>query len=393
MARQGTAVKKSLVWTAKRILEHPRILVRIANRIAYNLQDVFNKRFNYINERSRFLREALRSAQITSKSPIEQLPEPMRAQLLEELSQARRYIEEILANRTVLDQKPPSLSDAYEGLVELLCARPDVKVEFYPNLQETHICLVTDYIEIEGVDLGRFLIRLVLRWVGCERANRIYYVEALDPNPCGADPELTHPHVSNDILCEGDGQAAITSALGNYMLLDFFRAVEGILNNYNPSGAYHSIEDWGGFECEYCGRRFSEDEIYACGECGGCFCTNHIAICNACQETYCLGCLVTCEGCRRFFCGSHIAAHCNRCDIPLCVDCVESCEDCQGIFCSDCLAECEKCGKLICEDCSKQIHAGGYGVSPKYVCLDCAEQAEAEAEESDAEEAKEAEQA
>jgi hypothetical protein len=109
-------------------------------------------------------------------------------------------------------------------------------VEFHG--EENALCVVTEPITLEDVYLGRFRIALYLGSL-CELYQRVpYFVLAIDPHPAATDDAVTHPHVSNDVLCEGDGTAAIRAALETGRLVDFFTMVRSILTTYNPDSPY-----------------------------------------------------------------------------------------------------------------------------------------------------------
>ncbi|MHC4521078.1 MAG: hypothetical protein ACYTAS_20995, partial [Planctomycetota bacterium] len=92
-------------------------------------------------------------------------------------------------------------------------------VEF--NGEEKALCVVTDPITLEDIYLGRFRIALYLHSLR-ELYQRVpYFVMAIDPHPAATDDAVTHPHVSNDVVCEGDGAAAIKAALEVGRLVDF----------------------------------------------------------------------------------------------------------------------------------------------------------------------------
>jgi hypothetical protein len=84
--------------------------------------------------------------------------------------------------------------------------------EFTWNGKEHTIAVSTPPIAFDDVPLGRFGIEL--RWnslrplrLGC------YHVIAREPNPAGTDESVTHPHVQDEFLCEGEAQTAIQRAL------------------------------------------------------------------------------------------------------------------------------------------------------------------------------------
>jgi hypothetical protein len=64
---------------------------------------------------------------------------------------------------------------------------------------------------------------------------------------------VTHPHVCNGQLCEGDGAAPIKAALGSGRLLDFFVLVGQILETYNDASAHVTLDNWEGRSCNDCG--------------------------------------------------------------------------------------------------------------------------------------------
>ena len=78
---------------------------------------------------------------------------------------------------------------------------------------ENTLSVVTDPITLEDVSLGPFRIQLELDELSELYKDRPYRVIALNPNPAATDEEVTHPHVSGEKLCEGDGCVAIRSAL------------------------------------------------------------------------------------------------------------------------------------------------------------------------------------
>lgn len=111
--------------------------------------------------------------------------------------------------------------------------------EFDCDLQETTISIVTDSITLEEIDLGSF--QILLHWDQLNQP-RAYDVLALEPNAATSHDDVPHPHVQGRALCEGDGKAAIRSALQQGRLCDFFLLVNQILQTYNASSAYVRLE-------------------------------------------------------------------------------------------------------------------------------------------------------
>ena len=84
------------------------------------------------------------------------------------------------------------------------------------------LSVVSKRIQLEDLNLGCFRIELHLETL----ATRGYYeVIAVDPNQASSNDNVTHPHVQDDRMCEGDAQPAIKLALQQGRLLDFFQIV------------------------------------------------------------------------------------------------------------------------------------------------------------------------
>ena len=183
------------------------------------------------------------------------------------------------------------------------------------DLEEKTISILTQPIRLEEVALGRF--KIVLNWdqIGQKRA---YEALAEDPNRPEYDDEVTHPHVRNGVLCEGDGAIAIKSALLQGRLLDFFLLVQNVLSTYNGASAYVAIERWHGATCADCGYELDSDH----GACERC----EVALCGECS------------------------ALCSICDRYLCADCLRECSSCNGSFCRSCLHDGPE-STLFCETC------------------------------------------
>jgi len=71
----------------------------------------------------------------------------------------------------------------------------------------------------------------------------------------------------NDVVCEGDGAAAIKAALEEGRLCDFFSMVGSILNTYNPDNPYVALSDWDGVACYECGYVMDYESSYYCTYC------------------------------------------------------------------------------------------------------------------------------
>jgi hypothetical protein len=197
---------------------------------------------------------------------------------------------------------------------------------------EKMISVSTKPIVFDDIALGRFEIRLMLGDFQQFYTVRPFRIIALDPNPAGTDECITHPHVSHQILCEGDGHTAISKALEQGRICDFFSLAAGILDTYNPDSPYVPLADWEGRSCYDCGSRIRLDDSYYCEFCDSDFCDHCSSYCQECETTFCLGCAYECPGCGR----------------PVCRRCIGECIDCGKRFCKECLTDqlCEPCQDL-----------------------------------------------
>ncbi|MBA4017585.1 MAG: hypothetical protein C0483_10470 [Pirellula sp.] len=198
------------------------------------------------------------------------------------------------------------------------------------DLRKKQLSVTTDSIELEGVSLGQFVIRLNWSHLG---ENRPYEVEAVEPNPAAGDSSVTHPHVHGNALCEGDGKFAIRSALEAGRLLDFFLLVRQILETYNPSSAYVRIKDWEGVSCVDCGCTTDRDESSSCERCESDLCSDCVSNCSDCGRSSCSECRSVCHGC----------------DADYCRRCLNDCDACGDAFCGECLTDgqCDNCRETL----------------------------------------------
>jgi hypothetical protein len=233
--------------------------------------------------------------------------------------------------------KLPKLKKTTVKLADVLAELEACEKEFgleveYSRHSSPIIRMVTDSISLSckearvTIELGPFEISLT---VG---PRLTYEVDALEPNPAGADEDVTHPHVRNKDLCEGDAGDAINEALHEGRFLDFFTLVNSVLNTYNSKSPYVSLGDWdNSHRCINCGDRGSRDEISSC---------------DSCEEDTCGSCLDRCHGCDAFKCSSCFnGSDCFGCEVHHCDECLCLCEDCSESFCSKCLKGglCEPC--------------------------------------------------
>ena len=219
-------------------------------------------------------------------------------------------------------RKPPKESEIYTEIVAL--EEEFDAVECDPASGE--LWVTSESIVLEGIDLGRFEIRLDWNQLS---GSSPYRVVALEPNPAAANDSVTHPHVQDEHSCEGEGRAAIRAALDNGRLGDFFLIVSRLLATYARGAAYVELDDWDGIFCRGCGTHICQDDRYHCGRCGDTLCSECLVCCQGCDSDFCSGCICMCDACSRDFCAS----------------CLDPCSDCGKQLCPDCLTNnlCEEC--------------------------------------------------
>ena len=206
---------------------------------------------------------------------------------------------------------------------DLLALHDDFdEVEYHSK--EQCLTVTTSSIILEDVDLGRF--KIVLSWARPHEWMS-YRVVAVDPNPCEKDDRTTHPHVHDESLCEGEGEAAIEKALSQVRLHDFFVLVHQVLQTYNAGSAYARLNEWTGNPCRDCGSTIRHDEGAWCGQCEGDVCDNCRSRCNDCDRTLCNSCGDVCGSCEQVFC----------------IGCLSICPQCDRSQCANCLSE-QACG-------------------------------------------------
>ena len=118
-----------------------------------------------------------------------------------------------------------SASEIYRDILALADEFEAVDID----LGEHELSVTTDRIVLEGINLGPFEIRLDWHLLGSSSA---YRVVALDPNPAAKNEDVTHPHVQDGSLCEGEGRSAVQAALEECRLYDFFLLVSRLLHTY-----------------------------------------------------------------------------------------------------------------------------------------------------------------
>lgn len=237
---------------------------------------------------------------------------------------------------------PPNQAEIVQDLVALEKEFDDVELK--PDTGE--ICVTVGPITFEDVPLGRFEIRL--DWEG-PRGTSPYRIVALEPNPAGGNDSVTHPHVQDECLCEGEGRAAIRAALAQGRLLDFFTIVSQTLSTYARGSAYVELDRWEGQSCQDCGATIWEDDRYYCQRCDAILCGECSLSCQECGDSYCAACIAACHECHDRYCSS----------------CLKSCSECLEPTCSNCLQE-GLCGSCHEKRQQERNDEDGSGDGPAY---------------------------
>lgn len=236
-------------------------------------------------------------------------------------------LEQHLRSSTTPSHKA-SAGELYADLVAL----HDEFEEVLLDRRGRNLSVTTEAIELDGVYLGPFEIQL--DWASVSRGHASSYrVIAVDPHPAAANEGVTHPHVQDEHVCEGEARQSLRVALEQGHVLDFFLIVANLLRTYNSSSPFIALSDWHGVECGDCGSSVSDDERWTCEKCEATVCGECYYSCNACDGIYCHHCVRRCEGC----------------DENHCAACLSACLCCHADVCPSCLQEQERC-----TDCHEQ---------------------------------------
>ena len=231
-----------------------------------------------------------------------------------------------IALHTIESGVPASCTTSATEIFKDITALHEEFEEVEIGMAEHELCVTTDAIVLEGIDLGRFQIRLDWYRLGSSSA---YRVVALDPNPAATNESVTHPHVQDETLCEGDGRAAIHAALAQGRFYDLFLLVSQLLHTYGVGSAYVELSAWDGISCDDCGTNMREEDRYGCSRCGSSLCAECSYCCAGCEESHCRECLTTCPECEQEFCRGCLIT-CPRCRRRICHSCQE------GDLCTTC---------------------------------------------------------
>jgi len=317
-------------------MEDRKNLIRAANRIQEGLMKLKNSRYLEFMRRLTSFAGQLQELTAESRKMGASLVHGWFSAAGRCCSRTSRLLNDVSYSISQIQQltegpqkKTPKLSLLVEELVQVREEFGDLDFDKAENT----VSVVTESITLDDVYLGPFRIQLELDKLSELYTDRPYRVIALNPNPAATDEEVTHPHVSGEKLCEGDGCVTIRTALEQGRLCDFFTMVRNILNTYNPDSPYVSLDDWSSEPCYDCGYVASRDDTYYCSYCEHDFCSECSTYCRCCDETCCLGC----------------SQQCSYCEDNACMNCMNECAECDSLCCSSCLEE------NLCPNCKEEM--------------------------------------
>jgi hypothetical protein len=219
------------------------------------------------------------------------------------------------ATQQQLDQPPPCLRLLVDELQQL--EEEFESVEY--RLREGLICVQTEPIVLEELELGPFSIELHLKRLGRHADSSCFQCVALKPNTPAHNSSVTHPHVQDCHLCAGEATLPIANALQQGRICDAFCLVYAVLREYNSGSPYVAIDEWEGARCDDCECAVDRDQLSCCEACERDVCTECMGFCDVCETSCCRGCL-------------------------------DRDERSQRNCCPDCRSTCSKCGRTVDAD-------------------------------------------
>jgi hypothetical protein len=274
-------------------------------------------------------------------------------QVLEALARSEEIAESAIYNYA--DNRVETAGiETCDDLVRTICielvsmARNDDTFEV--NLKEGYVAITTDPIILSEPDnadieenLGQFKLKLTIKAVGD------YYdapvAVPLQPNVSSCDGKHPHPHVQgeseNYLICLGEGERAIKTAIRHGRLGDALDITESILQNYTPEESFRTLETWHSTYCTQCRQVMPTDDDFE--EC-----------CDEdCENGGCPSCMRHCPNCHEPVCSDHYR-RCGCCGNRYCPGCIDNvCESptCESNHCGTCSHQCQDCDKTFCSDC------------------------------------------
>lgn len=258
----------------------------------------------------------------------------LQPEMLPDAYRIRDAAHELLQLQRTGDLPIPPLRAILDELQELQVEFTYVRFE--PNDQQ--IVARTEPITLEEIELGPFALQLHLDRLAREPGSGCFECVALQPNPAANNASVTHPHVSDGMLCAGEATGPIRLALSQGRVCDAFMLVSGVLHTYNASSPYVSLEEWEGATCPECSDTVRRrDEMCFCDGCERDVCDGCMGRCDLCEGSCCHACLESDQVSRQECCPS-CRKTCSKCDRTVDSDSFD--EPTQ--LCPECLAEAEQ---------------------------------------------------
>jgi hypothetical protein len=263
--------------------------------------------------------------------------------------------------------KPSAIAAGLEGVkADFKAWRMERRTEGWVLVVETHPIRIADPRYDVIVDFGPFNIELHLSQLA-RGVNKPYKLVAIHPNIVAGHQATTHPHVKNDMLCEGAGEGMIRKALKVGDLQSFLIIISQILATYNPGSPFLRLEYWSKLLPRGANPRphasFGEDE-------------SDEAVCQLCEneieEPY------NCSLCGRQIC-EECSIYCDEHDRTICTNCIivmrtehRGCADCDDFGMDYCRIEV----RHSCMDCSRMyevslMHSGCTRNPSVWLCREC----------------------
>jgi hypothetical protein len=312
----------------------PRVLLRLTRRIhaAYERQIQYRE-WAYQSESQRLedlVEQVARHQRLFAKATRRGWRLAAHV-LVGKLSANLRTLCDIATNWRVQWLDRPLACPAHKELfTELMHAQAEFG-ELINESDPPSIAVESDAIVLEGVELGRFLIRLDWPRLEIQAGSECFEVIALEPNPPTSDSSVTHPHVKDHRLCAGDATVPIQNALEQGRIADAFCLVRSVLETYGKNSPYVPLENWNGVRCWNCDHVAQGNDTYCC---------------ERCKHEICSECVSSCDFCYRSLCAS-CQTHCSDCNGVCCLRCLTTSARSENASCKSCLKVCAICGAKV----------------------------------------------
>ena len=224
-------------------------------------------------------------------------------------------------------------------------------------------------------DFGPFEIALdIRRFESGQR--RPYFVLAVEPHPApGGRNGVTHPHINDRVMCEGNAGDVIHKVLSRGDLYTFFVVVNQTLNVYNRHSPHVPIEEW------VAARDRPADQNYCC-QCDGEVSDSNRASCDLCGSVGHDECMVYCEDVSEYFCENCIdqartreygcGDGCDSVGHPGCRVREDGiCGLCENTFEPGILLRCPVSSRSFCPDCLQRRSESGRACCGSYTQRNC----------------------